>query len=212
MREMMTAGVMAIAVWGLGLSETLWAQEPATIVSAVPQGRPERFLGVDIFAGGGQFQNVLVPATDTEDAKYQKWGWDAGATVSYGVRWLGITASVGHQTIVQNMPAYHVVAGPRVTSPWLISDRAVGRFFGHALVGFARTAGVAPSQSSAEWVFGGGLDLFFARLQIDYVRLNLNGVNRGSPRVFVGGVIPLCLRACSESKDVVNLSGRPWVQ
>jgi len=209
MRAIVTAAVAAMALWGVGLSGTGWAQEPVTIVSAPAQGRQERFLGVDIFAGGGQFQNELVPATDTEDAKFQKWGWDVGATLSYGVRWLGITGSFGHQAIVENVSAYHLVAGPRVTSPWIAGEMMVARFYAHALGGFARTSGATRPQSRSEWVVGGGIDMLLLRLQFDYVRLNLDGAPKGNPRFFVGGVVPLCFRACSESRDGFNLSGRP---
>jgi len=61
----------------------------------------------------------------------------------------------------------------------------------------------------ADQVFGGGMDAFLFRMQVDYVRLNLNGVEKGNARVFLGAVVPLCLGACSESKDVFNVSGRP---
>ena len=208
MREMVTAAVAAIALSGLGLSGTAWAQEPVTIVTTTPN-RQERFLGLEVFGGGGQFQIELAPATETEDARYPKWGWDAGATLSYGIRWLGITGAVSHQAIGESLSAYHLVVGPRVTSPWIVGDRGAARFYAHALGGFAQTSGVTPSQRSAEWVFGGGMDAFFFRMQFDYVRLNLNGVEKGNARVFLGAVVPLCLRACSESKDVFNVSGHP---
>ena len=92
---------------------------------------------------------------------------------------------------------------PPLRAPCLpiIGDEGAVRFFAHALGGFAHTSGVTPSQSSAEWVLGGGMDALFFRLQGDHVRLNVKGVNKGNARVFVGAVVPLCLRACSESKD-----------
>ena len=52
MRGIVTA-VVAIALWGVGLSGAAWAQEPVTIVSAPPQARQERFLGLDLFRDDG---------------------------------------------------------------------------------------------------------------------------------------------------------------
>lgn len=205
MRGIVTAAALASFLFA-GLAETAWAQEPATPV-VIPPARPEHFLGLDVFAGGSQFQNVLVPATDTEPAKYPGWGWDAGATVSVGVRWLGITGTFGRQT-VETVPIYQLAVGPRVTSPWLVGDAAIIRVFAHALAGFATSSGVTPSQSSAEWVIGGGVDIMLLRIQFDNVRLNLNGLKTSSPRIFIGGVVPLCLRAC-RAWDGFNVSGRP---
>ena len=183
---------------GSGVGETVLPQEPVPSTAPAPHPQ-ERFLGLDLFGGGAQLQNELAPATDTEKATYPHWGWDAGATVSYGVPWLGISAAFGHQAVAEDWGAYHLLAGPRVTSPWLINDNVGLRAFAHALAGFARTSGAAPSQSSAEWVVGGGVDILLFRVQVDYVHLNLNDVKGGFARVFLGGVVPLCLRACGES-------------
>ncbi len=204
MRGAMTAA--ALFLLARCLAETTWAQEPATPV-VIPPARPVRFLGLDVFAGGSQFQNVLIPATDTEPAKYPPWGWDIGATVSVGVRWLGITGTFGRQTI-DTAPTYQVAVGPRLTSPWLPAGELPIRGFAHALVGSVSTSGVTPSQSSAEWVIGGGIDIFLVRLQFDNVWLKLNGLKTSNFRLFLGGVVPLCLRACRES-DAFNVSGRP---
>ena len=57
-------------------------------------------------------------------------------------------------------------------------------------------------------MLGGGFDVLFVRIQADDVRLRLNGVREENTRVFVGGVVSLCLRACRDS-DGFNLSGRP---
>jgi hypothetical protein len=172
------------------------------------QGSPGRFLGVDFFGGGAVFDIEVAPATETEKGKTVGWGWDAGATVSYGVRWMGITGTFGSQPVAESGSAYHLVVGPRVSSPWAVWGDLGGRFFAHALGGLVRTRGVTPSQSSAEWVLGGGIDILLFRLQFDYVRLNLNGVDRNNVRGFVGGVVPLCFRGCSDDKDLFNVSGR----
>jgi hypothetical protein len=57
--------------------------------------RPERFLGLDVFGGGAGYQRYdYVPSEDpSNDDVYGKFGWDVGATVSVGVRWLGITGA-----------------------------------------------------------------------------------------------------------------------
>jgi hypothetical protein len=205
MRAILTA-TAAMVLWAGALSGTLLAQSAVDLPMS-PPGREPRFTGLDVFIGGGQVQNELVPATDTEDAKYPKWGWDAGATISVGVRWFGITAAVGQQPVDETVWVSHLVAGPRVTSPWVVGESMIVRFFGHALAGMARTSDPV-SQTAGEFVVGGGMDLLFFRIQGDYVRANLAGVKRGNGRLFFGGVIPLCLRGCTEA-DGFNVSGRP---
>jgi len=211
MRGNLTAvAVSAAVLLGSCVAETTWAQEPARPAANVSD-KPERFLGLDIFAGGAQYERRETPATpDTGDgseaAGWGKFGWDTGATFSFAKRWLGITGTFGHHTI-EDVPTYQFAVGPRVTSPWYVDEVAV-RFFAHALVGVATTSGATPSQSSTEWVLGGGFDVLLLRIQLDYVRLRLDGAREGNTRVFVGGVVPLCLRACRDS-DGFNLSGRP---
>jgi len=119
----------------------------------------------------------------------------------------GITAAVGQQPVDDAVWVSHLAVGPRVTSPWFAAETMVGRFFAHALAGMARTSGPV-SQTAGEFVVGGGIDLLLLRIQGDYVRSNLTGVKRGNGRFFVGGVIPFCLRGCTEA-DGFNVSGRP---
>jgi hypothetical protein len=97
--------------------------------------------------------------------------------------------------------------GAQVVSPWIVGEDMGFRVFAHALYGFASTRGEAPSQTSAEWVVGGGIDILLMRVQVDYVRLHLDPLKRGNSRVFIGGVVPLCLRSCRGGE--INLSGRP---
>jgi hypothetical protein len=206
MRAILTA-TAAMVMWAGALSGTVLAQSAAMDLPMSPPAPAPRFVGLDVFAGGGQIQNELVPATDTEEAKYPKWGWDVGATVNVGVRWFGITAAVGQQPVDDAVWVSHLAVGPRVTSPWFAAETMVGRFFAHALAGMARTSGPV-SQTAGEFVVGGGIDLLLLRIQGDYVRSNLTGVKRGNGRFFVGGVIPFCLRGCTEA-DGFNVSGRP---
>jgi len=208
MHRRTTAAALALLLtWGC-LAETASAQEPAT-PAVIPRARPERFVGLDVFAGGARYERYdYVRSEDpSKDDQFGKTGWDAGATVGFGVRWLGITGAIGRQTI-ETVPTYQLVVGPRVTSPWLPLGDIPIRGFAHALVGVASTSGVTPSQNSAEWVIGGGVDIFLLRMQFDSVRLKLNGLKTSSYRFFVGGVVPLCVRACRES-DGFNVSGRP---
>jgi len=207
-RKTAAAAVLATALLGAGSAETARAQEPAKPVDAAA-ARPERFLGLDVFAGGAGYERYdYVPSEDpSKDDMYGKFGWDVGATVSVGVRWLGITGAFGRQTI-ETMPTYQMVVGPRLTTPWWALGYMPVRGFAHALVGIAATSGVTPAQTSAVWVIGVGVDLFFLRMQFDEVRLNMNELKKDNFRFFVGGVVPLCLRACRET-DGFNVSGRP---
>jgi hypothetical protein len=119
-------------------------------------------------------------------------GWEVGATVLYGKRWLGITSAVGRATIL-DVPVWQITAGPQV-----YIGKANARWLLHALVGYATTSGVTPSRSSVVGVVGGGLDLAIFRLQADYVLLDLDGLQRNYGRAFVGVVLPLCFRACGD--------------
>jgi len=42
----------------------------------------------------------------------------------------------------------------------------------------------------------GEMDLAILRIQVDYVRLSLDGLKKNNTRAFIGGVLPLCFRAC----------------
>ena len=174
------------------------AQEPAPPAASAPD-KPERLLALDIFGGwSGCCAAVETPGTGEESNKIGGNGWEVGATVLYGKRWLGIKSTVGRTTIF-DVPVWQVTAGPQV-----YYGKAYGRFLAHALVGFSTTSGVTPSQSSVMWVLGGGIDLFILRLQGDYVRLSLDGVEKNNSRVFVGLVLPLCFRACEDHYEAIG--------
>ena len=210
MRGLVTAAAALFLLAGC-LAETTWAQQPATPV-VIPPARPQRFLGLDVFAGAARFEGYdPVEGEDPSGTiQHAKTGWDVGATVSIWVRWLGITGTFGRQ-IIDTVPTYQVAVGPRLTSPWLPAGELPIRGFAHALVGTASTTGGTPSQTSTEWVIGGGCDIFLFRLQFDNVWLKLDGLKTSNFRFFFGGVVPLCLRACRES-DAFNVSGRPALQ
>jgi len=46
----------------------------------------------------------------------------------------------------------------------------------------------------------------FVRVKVEWVEMNTNGPQPRAIRLFVGGVLPICLRACEDSDRI--LSGR----
>lgn len=81
--------------------------------------------------------------------------------------------SVVHSQRPQGVRTDHLLVGPRFTTPY-VGDLGV-RGFAHVLAGVARTTGGESPQTKPEFLVGGGLDVFiFWRLQIDYLRVNLN--------------------------------------
>jgi hypothetical protein len=165
-------------------------QEPAPPAVSAPD-KPERFLALDIFGGYVRgYGTFEAPGTGEESHKIGGEGGEVGATVLYGKRWLGIKSTVGRATIL-DVPVWQVTAGPQV-----YIGKAHARWLAHALVGFATTSGVTPSQGSAVWVVGAGADIFMLRVQGDYVFLSLDGLPKKYGRAFVGVVLPLCFRAC----------------
>jgi hypothetical protein len=206
----MRGTVVALALFLLGgcLAETARAQEPAKPASTL-QHRPERYLRLDLFAGGAAHQVKDPPKNENGEveAGWGEYGWETGATLSVGIPWLGVTGSIGKYNI-ENVPAYHLLVGPRFTSEWGCGGLC-GRAFVHALAGFSRTSGGVPPQTSGEFALGFGVDIMplFLRIQGDQVWLNLNGLPRGYFRIFAGGVVPLCLSACRDT-DMINVSSR----
>jgi hypothetical protein len=186
------ATVIAAALLGTSLAATGWAQEPARPAGSAPD-KPERFLALDIFGGYVRgYGTIEISGTGEESSKIGGEGFDIGATVVYGKRWLGIKSAVGRATIL-DVPVWQLTAGPQV-----YIGKANARWLAHALVGFATTSGVTPSQSSVVGVVGVGVDLAILRLQGDYVLLNLDGLPKHYGRAFAGVVLPLCFRACED--------------
>lgn len=125
------------------------AQEPAPPAVSAPD-KPERLLALDIFGGwSGCCTAIETPGTGEESNKIGGTGWEVGATVLYGKRWLGIKSTVGRTTIF-DVPFWQVTAGPQV-----YIGGAWARWLAHALIGYATTSGATPSQSSVMWVVGG---------------------------------------------------------
>ncbi len=202
MRSALTAMAAALLV---GVAGGAWAQEPGN--PGTTRENRGRFLGLDVFVGGAAYALENPPRNEegeVEDA-WGKYGWDAGATLTVGPAWLGITGTLGSHP-VENVSIFHVLAGPRLTTGWAVAELA-GRGFAHALVGVARTSAANTSQTGGELVLGAGMDIMFFRIQGDYVRLNVPGVPKNNQRIFVGAVVPMCFRGCREN-DWLNLSGR----
>jgi hypothetical protein len=197
---------LAVALLSVGLSGATWAQEPVKPAGTARAGSG-KFLGLEVFGGAALYdtkdQSGTGDGEPTDPGRYE--GWDVGASFNPGVRWMGLTGTVGrHNT--PGVPTFHVLAGPR-----FYIGNAGARWIAHILGGIARTSGAAP-RSSGELVLGGGLDLFCLRMQFDYVRLNLQGLPKNNQRAFVGLYLPLCFRSCKEGVYEVDLSGSPTVR
>ena len=124
------------------------AQEPAPPAVSAPD-KPERLLALDIFGGWASgYATIEAPGTGEESSKIGG-GWEVGATVVYGKRWLGIKSTVSRTTSL-DVPVWQITAGPQV-----YIGKAHARWLVHALVGFATTSGVTPSRSSVVGVVGG---------------------------------------------------------
>jgi hypothetical protein len=167
---------------------------------AAAQARPEPLLALDVIAGGIPHPDPPEPGEADPDEFVAMGGWQLGSSLRLlnRARWLGVAASYGRYSN-EDVAARDVLVGARVTSPWLIGNEAILRAFAHALVGYAsarpRAAG-QPSGSSPELVLGGGFDIFFFRIQFDYVRSDLPLVPKNGSRAFIGGFVPLCFRGC----------------
>lgn len=178
------------------------AQQQSPPAASAPE-KPERFLALDVFGGYAKGPGMSeTPGNGEESSETGGDGWDVGATLLYGKRWLGIKATVGRATIV-DVPTWQVTAGPQV-----FIGKAGARWLAHALVGFATTSGTSPSRSSVLWVVGGGVDLFIFRLQGDYLMLSLDGLPRHYGRAFAGVILPLCFRACGDYAENFSSFGR----
>ena len=174
---------------------------------AYVQSSPSPF-GADVFIGG-------VPRPDQPKegeaipAYPRMGGWQVGASLRRGRRlqWLGLTASYGSHSNDQ-VRVRETLGGLRVTSPWLIGGDSGVRGFLHALTGYtwSGTASAAAEHAPA-FVLGGGFDVVFFRVQVDYVHTRLTGVPENSARGFIGGVLPICFTGCRpEWQDGIPLS------
>lgn len=167
--------------------------------SAGAQQSEKQFLQLDVFGGllgTGSVFPIEESATNDEEVRKVSNGWDVGTTVFIASRWLGLTSSLG-RTRGPRGALYQYLVGPRVTTPY---GHLGTRAFAHVLVGRAHTRGPEGPVSGSEIIAGGGLDMYASiRLQGDFMRLNVPGLRRNGGRVFLGVVVPLCLRQCGDT-------------
>lgn len=151
----------------------------------------DRFLAVDLF-GGTHPESSTSTLPNPPSTTY---GWEIGSTVRLDRR-LGAYVGVGRVRTPERHWITHVMAGPRVTTPFgRVTDV---RGFAHVLVGRATSELVSGATgSSGEVVIGGGLDaLNVFRVQVDFVRRSLPGFPKNNGRLLFGAAIPFCFRGC----------------
>ncbi len=174
-------------------------------VGAQPSPNP---FGADVFVGGFPRPD---PVEGEEVPEYPDMGgWQVGASIRRGVKWqwLGWTGSYGSRSN-DDVRVRDALGGVSATSPWLLGGEGLVRAFGQALGGYAWSQTALGLHDSAPmFVAGGGFDIFFFRLQVDYVRTQLTGVDENYGRGFLGGMVPLCFTDCRpEWEDGIPLFG-----
>lgn len=173
---------------------------------AVAQDQPP-VVGADVFAGG-----VPDPSKDEENSVERDLaGWQLGASLRAGrkLQWLGWTGTYGRYSN-DDVHVSEVLAGVRVTTPFTMSGDYAVRLFAHALGGsMSSTAQAGVRDRGPSFVLGGGVDMLFFRIQLDWVHASVAGVLSNAPRAFVGGVVPLCFSGCRpDSQDGFPVTGR----
>ena len=164
------------------------AWNPPTVSAQPPAS--EAFLAVDPYVA---WNRHVVAIDEPAPAERVFQGWEAGATVRFARRWLGVTGAVS-RTSRDQLVIRHFLVGPHLATSY-----GEGRLFAHALFGHARfEASTVASRSGFELVVGSGVDLVGGvfRIEFDYVRVNLEGVPKNDGRLIVGAVIPLCFVGC----------------
>jgi hypothetical protein len=174
------------------------------LLGAASTASAQPFLGLDVFGGALNAAGPESPPVEEgEEPKWNTHGWEVGANLRLPNRWIGVTGTVA-RTWFDDTRMYHVLAGPRVTTPFYPFARA----FGHVLVGGLSAHTPTTSQGSFGVAIGGGVDLFLARLQFDYYRIDVDGVPQNNSRFFLGGVFPFCFRGCGPD-DGFNVGDEP---
>lgn len=170
---------------------------------ALAQDAGTRLRALDLFAGGVALDKQDEAGNTAGEAKSagMAWGWEAGATARFKP-WLGLLGAGGVQ-VVDGISVWHLATGPQVMTPIDVGNYYGSRLFAHALVGYARTSDLTPAAGGAELIVGGGADVFvFLRCQVDYVRPFVDGLPANNVRLFVAGVVPLCLSGCSGGEGI----------
>ena len=215
--------VLSAAAMALFFAEgSSWAQNtpapapgPAAQAAQQPLSGSGRFLAIDPFAGfvGHGTASATSGDEQAEESGIGFRGWEAGATVRVA-RWFGITGSYA-RTSGNGFRLHHYFGGPQFSTAY--AGQGV-RGFAHVLLGaVVASSPTAPSETAPELVIGGGFDAFgFLRLQLDYLRSNVHlstsqGLApRNQIRMFLGAVVPLCLRSCRpDGWDGIDISRQP---
>ena len=178
-------------------------------VEAAATAQTDPFLAIDAYAG---FLGHRTPSGDQERVDETGFrGFEVGSSVRFAPR-MGIKVAASRTTANQSRVVQFAV-GPELTTSYTSTGV---RAFTHLLAG---AASVRPSEGSSTWtaalVAGAGFDTFYVvRLQFDYLWLNLAApesttVGRHQLRVFIGGVVPMCLRRCRpDYGNGIDLSGQ----
>jgi len=179
----------------------------AASAQPVTNARPE-FFAVDVFGGwvdfGGERSDGESSGTPPRLGK----GWSAGATWRWQPR-IGVRTEVA-QTLGDTGRSWQYLGGISLNSSYDMGQSDPGggvyrpgtglRGFAHALAGYVRdSTGDGGGNGGAEVMAGAGFDWLFFRLEADYVRVGLDSRPKNGSRVFVGGVLPLCFRSCSQN-------------
>ena len=165
------------------------------------------FLGLDL--AGGWVSGGPVPGSPTnEDGSIPAFnGWGVDGNFRFLRPWLGVAGTFS-RTSGADYTLSSIAAGPRLTSPYFKSGF---RGFVHGLTGVATlNSPDGSADRSPTFTAGGGFDIgIFGRVQIDYVRRDLPGVDKNEVRATIGAVLPLCLRPCRDyAIDGLNVGAR----
>jgi hypothetical protein len=174
----------------------------ALLLPAVADAQDTRpFLALDL-AGGYATTDALAADASPTDPPPSLRGFAVDGALRVAHPWFGVVGSIWH-VAEDAVSVNHYLTGVRVSTPF--GTEFGQRVFAHALTGIATASG------HRSLVVGAGAGWDFAavgRLQVEWTRQDLPGVPRDAVHGFIGGVVPLCFRACRD-RDGWNLSGRP---
>jgi len=173
----------------------------AGAVAAHAQGdREEVFTdgAADAYVFGGYLSSG--PGAPEGEPSPRFGGWEVGGSV-YPTKWVGVTGSFARTSRDDGYLLKESLAGVRVATAYGYMG---ARSFAHVLVGAVSVNGPGISDRGKAVVVGGGFDYLLVRLQIDYLRLDLDAPvfsTKNQARVFLGGLLPFCFRRCTWSAN-----------
>ena len=166
--------------------------------TAQAQSAPD-FLALDVFGGLAGMGGPTRPPGEEE--KRSPLGWNLGTTVRFRP-WLGLKGELVRTRDGYGGRQAQYVGGIEVASAY--SGASWNRGFAHALVGSVRNrARDGSSDQGLEVVLGGGFDtIAMLRMQFDYARMSVLGLPKNNGRIYLGGVLALCVTGCrAEGQD-----------